>query len=279
MSKIYEALTKFQREGEVLNNKSKSTPVTNGKPEVRPTDSVRLSANQIALEFSSEESAPILVGDGRPAGKAADEFRVLSLLVRDLTIQKGNTVLNICSALRGEGKSFVALNLAIGLARLGVRVLLVDADLRQPTLQECFARKPLHGLTSYLGETADLETCIYNTALPTMCVVPAGGAARSAAELVGGAAMGRFMAAAKELYHDGIVIVDGPPLLAASEARILASLADAILMVVLADHTPRSAVTRALDAVKERPVVGWVLNRFEPAFSQKKMEYRYSNGA
>ena len=279
MSKIYEALKKAEREQaaeKTTNGISSEHAMPDSAPgalvESRAPEEQRIIRN--APSSAPKEHTPgLLRCDGQP-NRATDEFQVLSILVQELAIEKNQRVVLISSSMPNEGKSFVSLNLAASLARLGNSVTLIDGDLRTPTLDTAFKITRNTGLLGYLLGKADLASCVSKTSIPGLQLVTTGGSTNSASELFAGSGMRSFLAAVKRADPSGLILMDSAPILAASETRILAAMADALIVVVGANQTPRATVSRALAMVKDIPLLGLVLNRFEPPYS-RRIEYGY----
>lgn len=270
MSTVFAALKRAERERSAWNN-ARSTEVQGAEQHatIEPAHLVNGEGQfeQISLESHDDRSAPVF-GD-RLNARAADEFQVLSTRIRQLVTEQGRRVWAVASAYAGEGKSFVTLNLGVSLARTGHRVILVDADLRTPSLHTAFNLMPLRGLLDYLIRGEDFSACAYQTSVPGLMLVPAGGSTRSGSELFASARLRQFIEDAKASDPDAQIVLDLPPVLATPEAQIISRLTDAILMVVAANRTPRASVTRALSLISGAEVVGAVLNRFEPSYSQR----------
>ncbi len=228
-------------------------------------------------DVRSENDAPALVAGQAPISRAAEKFQLLRVWFENWTIAQQKRVIMTSSALPGEGKSFVALNLAATLAIAGYRVMLIDADLRRPCLHRSLNLMPLHGLLDYLEGRADFAACLSRVpALPTLTLVAAGGVTLAAAELMADRRMGEFVAQARALEPPHYVLIDAPATLATPETEILASVVDAALLVVAANHTPRQMVKEAYQVLKSTTVCGIVLNRFEPPYSTSlKVAYGY----
>ncbi len=211
--------------------------------------------------------SPALVVDQDSLARAGEQFQVLRARLEAFATEHDRRVILITSALQGEGKSFVALNLAVTLARPASPVLLVDADLRTPSLHRCFNLPSLCGLLDYLQGVATFEKCLHETAFPGLRFVPAGGISCSAPEWFAGRRMHEFIHSAQVLQPPHYVLIDVPAALAAAETQILTRLVEATLVVVAANITPRDAVLKTLDILRDAPTLGVVFNRFEPSYS------------
>ena len=157
----------------------------------------------------------------------------------------GRGLVLVASASSGEGKSACASNLAYALARAGKRTLLVDADMRRPAQHAVYGVGPAGavGLAGLLASAAPLRTALVKDVAPNLDLLPAGDAAGKAAELCEGAVLAELLRSLRESYE--CIVVDSPAVLESSEARVLASLSDAVVFVVRLDASRRPAVKRA----------------------------------
>ncbi len=261
MNMVYEALRRTERvRGE--GRRSEPPAVRDGAARDEAV------ANGAARPAPRYGAGPALIAGNDRYRVANGKFQVLSARLQALAAERDRHLFAVTSALAGEGKSFVALNLAASLAHNGMRVLLIDADLRTPSLHWPLGLSPLHGLSSYLTERSDFESSMHGTWIAGLTLIPAGAAAPSAPELFACPRMRTFIAAAKAAYTRDYVVIDCPPALAAAETQVVARLADALLMVIEANRTPRHAVARALGQLAAGcEIAGLVLNRFEPPYS------------
>lgn len=149
----------------------------------------------------------------------------------------------VTSALPGEGKTTTAVNIAMAFAQTGARTLLVDLDLRKPSLGRIFGIQSEQGMTTYLSGNSDLASQIRPTAHANLFVVPAGLVAPNPAELIGS----ERMAAGLQLVSESFtyVVFDTPPALAISDALILSPRVDGVILVARGGQTPRKALQRA----------------------------------
>lgn len=167
----------------------------------------------------------------------------------------------VTSAVPSEGKSTVVSNLGTVMAQAGQRTIIVDADLRRPMQHKIFGRKNAAGLTSYLvGESQNLDELLQSTDAENLWLLPSGPIPPNAAELLSSPQMTKLL---QELTaRADVVILDSPPLLAVTDASILASLVSGTLVVVDAGNTRVGACAEGL-AVLEKAgakILGLVLN-------------------
>ena len=243
------------------------------KPETAPRTpppSVAAAAptsRMIELDFKRLNARGFLTNvDER--GKLAEEYRMIKrpLLANAFganPVHKGNLIM-VTSALPGEGKSFSTINLAISIAmELDRTVLLVDADVAKPTLPHYLGFKAEHGLLDVLrDDKLDLSSVILRTNIEKLSILPAGKTYARATELLASDAMDRLINDVANRYSDRLVLFDSPPILATSEASVLASHMGQIVVVVESEKTPKSALREALSRIAGAcDVVSIVLNK------------------
>jgi receptor protein-tyrosine kinase len=202
-----------------------------------------------------------------PQSLIADEFRVLKRpILRNAQartqIRNGNLVL-VTSALQGEGKTFVALNLAISIAmEFDNSVLLVDGDVAHPSLPELLGLPRSPGLLDLLlRDNLDVGDAMLQTNIDKLTVLPAGTRNRRATELLASEKMAILLREFVARFPDRIIIFDSPPLLATTEARVLSTHMGQIIMVVAADATSQHAVNQALATIESSENVFMMLNK------------------
>ena len=202
---------------------------------------------------------------------SAESFRrikrqILANVAKSKADAPANLVL-VTSALMGEGKTFCAINLAISIAlEMDRTVLLVDADVAKPSVPRAFGLEATQGLMDVLlDRRIDLAEVMWKTDIGKLTLLPAGMAPQHATELLASDAMRGLLQEMAERYHDRIIIFDSPPLLAASEAGVLASQMGQIVMVVEAGKTSEATLKAALGRVESSNVAGLLLNKVEGA--------------
>lgn len=182
-------------------------------------------------------------------------------------------ILLITSALPAEGKSTFASNLAVTMAQTGKKVLLIDADLRKPSLHKLFQIDKSTGLSNILVKSCDLRMASKATQVPNVFVVACGPLPPNPSELLSSPAMAECLHAAKEVYD--WIIIDSPPLLTVTDARILARVVDGIIFVLKSNTTTRDAARKAesyLSDIRDK-LLGAVINDVD--FARNKYYYQY----
>jgi len=248
-------------------------PVTPAKPEPPPAEPTRRSK---LVEINLERLAAAgYVTPTAPRSRLADEMRVIKrpLLANAqgksaAPVHSANLIM-VTSAMPGEGKTFMAINLAVSIAmELDTTVLLVDADVARPAIPERLGVAPDHGLLDLLTrKDLDVADVLMRTNIERLSLLPAGTPHSRATELLASEAMARLVEELAGRYHDRILIFDAPPLLSSTESRVLATHMGQVVLVVEADRTPQASVKAALDAVEACPVVMTMLNKIERAES------------
>jgi len=196
-----------------------------------------------------------------PKSQFSEAFRALrtSLL---LSVAGGEPkVILLTSATPSEGKTTVSINLACVLAQRNVRVLLIDADLRRPTVHHRFGLNGKVGLTSVLTGSVSLKDAVQNVAeIPQLDVLVSGPVPPFPTEMLGSETMHRLMEQCKGIYTH--IVMDSPPLLSVTDSVVLARDADAVVMIVRHGKSSKHAMRRARDLLVRSgaPVTGIVLN-------------------
>ena len=229
-------------------------PILSTVPEMRP----RKGKAEKQCERSFRE-LPMLTDANAPPAEAIRSLRASLAMGRG---EDDRRSIIFTSALPGEGKSFTAANYAIALANQGLKTLLIDADLRRPSLHTIFKTEREHvGLVDYLLEEAPLEEFIATTSLANLDLLLSGQNARHPAELLSGPCFERGMAEAVQLYDR--VVIDTAPVNVVSDTLLLLPKVQSVCLVVRASSSPREAVLRAARVLAKagRAPVGVVFNR------------------
>jgi capsular exopolysaccharide synthesis family protein len=196
-------------------------------------------------------------GDEQAAG--TEEFRTLRSRLHQVRERMALKKVLVSSALPKEGKSFVAANLAQVMARQpGRRALLIDADLRGPRLHAALGTTSEPGLSEYLMGENDEFSILQRGTMENLFFIPAGRPVPSPAELVTNGRLKALLQRMEEVFD--WIIVDSPPAVPVSDAGLLASLCDGVLMVIRSNATPFDAARKARQEFDGRTLLGVVLN-------------------
>lgn len=204
-----------------------------------------------------------------------EEFNKLRSTIIALTSgeQFLNTLL-VTSTVSEEGKSMTALNLAISLAKEHDHtVLLVDTDLRRPSIHKYLGLEPEQGLVNCLREELPIEEALIKTGIGKLVVLPAGEAVKDPVDLLSSLKMKEIVKELKERYQERYVIFDTPPALPFADAGILAGFVDSTLFVVREGTANRGDVEKTLKEFKEHRLLGVVYN--DAHSFMKKQDYYY----
>lgn len=217
---------------------------------------------------------PVLVqnhlsnGTSKPRYLLHEAFLTLGVFLRPEQPQKPAGPLLVTSPEHGDGKSLVAAQIALALTRLGVAVVLVDANLRNPSMHECFGLTNKSGLSTLLTDpliSSSARDLLQKTHEPLLSVLTAGPAIDAPAETLASPMLTTIL---EQISAHAYVVIDSPAVLDASEVAIMASYSERALMVVAARQTSAEKLKRALEtlALAEVSVPGIVLNRVEKEY-------------
>src|SRR5580700_4112347 len=214
----------------------------------------------------------------QPKSQISEAFRALRTSLLLSQADHPPQVILVTSALPREGKTTAAVNLAVTLAQLGDRTLILDSDLRKPGVHRVLNLKEGResGLSSYLAGVASLdEVCFPHPLIKNLVALPTGPIPPSPADLLSSHRMRDAINYLRQKYK--FIVIDSPPIMAATDAVILSALTDGVLLVVRSGRTPKEAFTRTRDllrAVKCR-LLGVVLNAVDSSAPDYYYSYRY----
>lgn len=261
MGKIYEALGK-------AGNPSKNTTKLPSKKKTGNHNGAQVKTVGNVVPFSNP--TPLATDAGfdenlitfhQPHSVESEIFKVLRtnlLFPSEGTPPKS---ILVTSALPGDGKSFVSANLAISMA-MGVEehVLLMDADIRNPSIEEMFGIGNVKGLSEYLAKGSNVAENFVKTAVDKLTILPAGRPPYNPTELLTTQKMKTLLDEVKNRYDDRYIIVDSAPPSLASETAAIAKYMDGILIVVKAGKTPKKEIDEVIEQLGKEKIIGVVLN-------------------
>ena len=245
------------------------------------TGSGRTGPRLRAVEPSGAPAGVELIPHTDARSPIAEAYRALrtSLLLASATSPK---VIVITSSFAREGKTTTSVNLATVLAQMGKPVLLIDADLRRPRLQKVFEGKMNLGLVNYLAANIPLDDIIQSTQVPNLSIVLSGPTPPNPSELLASDRMKNLIEEVREKY--AYVIFDSPPILAVTDAVVLAAHADGVVLCVHGGYTARELVQRSAERLRQAniPVLGAILNNLDLhqyGYAYRKSYYDYYDSA
>ena len=207
----------------------------------------------------------MLIAHLNPKSPVSEQYRTIRTNIQFSAVDEEIRTLMVTSSGPGEGKSTTTANLAIVFAQQGKKVLLVDADMRKPTVHYTFGLANTHGLTNVLTRQMGINEAVKATELESLDVLTSGPIPPNPAELLSSRGMKQFFEEAKDQYD--LVIFDTPPVLAVTDAQVLANQCDGTVLVISSGKTEVESTlkTKELLASAKAKLLGVVLNR-------KKME-------
>jgi capsular exopolysaccharide synthesis family protein len=211
--------------------------------------------------FDKNITNPLLT-DALPAN-FGESVRSIRTNVLFSSADEGGRSIVITSTGPGEGKTVVSTNLAMALAQTGLRVLLIDADMRKPRVHRVFGVPQQPGLSNAIVGNAKVSDSIRTTATPGLWLMPSGEIPPNPAELLGSNRFKELLASL--VRHFDWVLIDSPPVLAVTDAVIVGHRAQGVLFVVGAEMTGRRVAQRAIEQLEHghAKFIGAVLNRVD----------------
>ncbi len=209
-----------------------------------------------------------------PDSPESELFRILRSKV--LFPREGHAPRSIMvtSAMSGEGKSFIAANLAVNLAKnIDQHVLLIDCDLREPSVHRKFGFDRAKGLSEYLTNGTALKPLLLKTGVDKLTLLPAGSPPENPAEILSSAKMASLMDELLARYDDRYIIIDAPPPLMVPDTSALVKKVDGILLVVQFGKTDFDTVEELIEEVGRDKIIGAVINRSK---SRSSRRYAYN---
>ena len=239
-----------------------------------------VTASDTSVNGNGRQSVELVTWEQKPS-LTAESFRS-TLTSIFFAGENGSRprVLVFTSAHASDGKTTVVSNIAIATAEIRRKVLVIDADLRRPRMHDIFGVPNDRGLSDILREELSPENVaglIKTTAIPNLHVLPAGKATHSAAHLLYSLNLAPLLATFKREYD--MVLIDTPPMLQMTDARVAGRLADAVILVARAGNTTRDAVLAAKERLDEDciRILGTVLNDWDPKQSRGGYYGQYEN--
>ena len=258
MGKFFDALAKRPDLGSAADSRG---PEGSGSDKKRPT---------VAKELDLLRGPDLLLPLQKPNSFEAEQFKLLRTQLLFPKEGEPPRTIMITSALPGEGKSFVAANLAVSIAQgINEHVLLIDCDMRRPTVHRFFGVAMAPGLCDYLNEEGlALAQVMRKTRVEKLTIVPGGEPPLNPSELLSSSKMNRLIEEVRSRYQDRYIIIDAPPPSMTAEGNAIARQVDAVVLVVRYGRTPRKMIEELMESLGKEKIAGAVLNHFNmPVFS------------
>ena len=256
MSHLEKALEKAKKQREVNHRQEVAGPTvsppspTYVHTRIIPIEERHLIKNRLA----TLSSHPIIL----------DRYNLLRTQILQNTRDNGSNTILVTSVNKGEGKTLTAINLALSISReLSHTVLLVDADLKCPTIAKFFGLAIDKGLSDYLMYGIPLLELLVNPGIGKLTILPGGKGISHSTELLGSPRMAELVKEIKGRYPDRYIIFDSPPILSSADTLVFSSYVDSILLVVEAGKTSSEQIKEAMVLLKGKHVLGTVLNKAE----------------
>ena len=240
------------------------------KPHDKETGADRPPASVPGVSSADKILYKNLVTLVNPQSYEAEQFKILRNNILFPVAGEVPRSILITSSLQGEGKSFVAANLAVSIAmNVNKHVLLIDCDLRKPDLNRIFGLGDVPGLSDYLEERRDLASLLQRTDVERLSLLPGGPIPINPSELMSSERMSEMLEEVKHRYNDRLIVIDSPPPLLAAETSYLARQVDGIVLVVQYGKTPREDVEDLMDTVGSEKILGAVINYLDLHVSKR----------
>jgi len=229
---------------------------------------------EVAIKHNSR-LAPVLSAFHRPRSREAEAIRGLRTAIFFRLSGSNSKVIQLTSANPGDGKTTVAANLSVSIAQAGQRTLLVDCDMRRPSVHKIFGLDSKDGLASVLGGDLEPGDAILATEVPNLSVLPCGSLPTNPAELLTNKKFTDLLALLRERYD--CIVLDTPPLLAVADPAIVAAHADGVAIAIRLTRDSRMQVIRSKELLvaSKAKLVGVVINGYDLTRRHRLATYAY----
>ena len=228
------------------------------------TDPSLAASESVSIGISLDRIDPNLVSVVNPQSMESEIFKVLRGKILFPASGKPPRSIMVTSAVPGEGKSFVSSNLAVNMAQsIEDHVLLMDCDLRRPSIHRMFGLGRVKGLSDHLANGTKIPDLLIKTGLGKLSIFPSGTPPHNPSEVLSSAKMAKLLEELKSRYEDRFIIIESPPPMLAPETSAIAKQVDAIIVVIKYGCTPMDAVEELIDNLGKEKIIGAVINRFD----------------
>jgi len=259
MGKIFEALEKSNKDHSIPEAKDSTFQASsNGEHESHGFSFDEAEA--LDQENSIDQNLVTLL---QPRSIEAEQFNILKTNILFPASGKPPHSIMVTSAAPGEGKSFIAANLAISIAlNIDEYALLVDCDFRKPCIHNRFGFGEVPGLSDYLSNKTTLSSVLLKTKVNKLTILPVGKPPHNPSELLSSNLMSTLLGELTKRYRDRYIIIDSPPPQLTAETNALARQVDGIVLVVKYGSTPRKMVDELINILDKEKILGIIMNWF-----------------
>ena len=235
----------------------------------KPKYIAAVPSEPVSTDINLDKIDPNLVSVVNPESLETEIFKVLRGKILFPASGKPPRSIMITSAVPGEGKSFVAANLAVNMAQnIEDHVLLMDCDLRRPTMHRMFGLGLVKGLSEHLANGNNIPDLLIKTGLGKLSLLPSGTPPYNPSEVLSSAKMAKLLDELKTRYQDRYLIIESPPPMLAPETIAIAKHVDAVIVVIKFGSTPMDAIEELIDNLGKEKIIGAVINRFDARTSR-----------
>lgn len=261
MGKVFDALTKSSNENIIS---TEEPPASIENQTVLHPEKTGGELDLAKPLYKQNEVDKNLVALLNPQSFESEQFKILRTnLLFPVSGKPPRTIL-VTSAVPGEGKSFVAANLAVSIAQnIEEYVLLLDCDIRRPSQHRVFGFDDVPGLSEYLSRKAPLSSLLLKTRIKKLSLLPGGTPPHNPSELLSSEPMSALVEEVKARYPDRYILIDSPPPKFTAETAALSRQVDGIVIVVNSGRTPRGLVEELVETLGKEKILGTVMNRFD----------------
>jgi exopolysaccharide/PEP-CTERM locus tyrosine autokinase len=253
---------------------TEATPQKIHKKSAKASRNKKFKLGKTTARYENRKIGEDLVTLLNPHSFEAEQFKILRTNLLFSESGKTPRSVMVTSTAAGEGKSYVAANLAVSVAQhVNWNVLLIDCDLRRPNIHRQFGIQNATGLSDYLENGTDLEQLLVKTGIENLTILPAGALPDNPSELLSSLRMAALIEEVASRYKDRLIILDSPPPKLTAEAGALARYVDGILLVVKYGSTPRDSVTELISKLGKNRILGAVINNFDASISRYHRKY------
>ena len=248
------------------------------QPTTKPVEKISSHESKIESNQSSWNNIDKnLISINNPNSMAADLFKVLRGKILFPAFGTPPRSILVTSAAPGDGKSFIASNLAVNMAQnIDETVLLVDCDLRRPCIHKNFGFKHVNGLNEYLSNNTRLPDLFLKTMVDKLTLLPAGRPPANPSEILSSVKMANLIDELKSRYDDRFLIIDSPPTSLAPETHAIAKQVDGIIVVIKFGSTPVDLVDELINTLGKEKIIGAVINQYNMPCSRYYRYKKYS---